>query len=75
MRHRQRRVLVRGRDTNDSTRAALAEYYNGCLCRECLRRSRTTAAGPDVRAFLASQLKRKRQIGLSPPPTLEPAIA
>jgi hypothetical protein len=46
---------------NDTTRAAFAEYFDGCLCRECLtslEQSRPQA--PSVRAFLTAQLKRKR---------------
>lgn len=44
----------------DATRQALADYYEGCLCRECLE---SLEAGrprvPSVREFLATQLKRK----------------
>ena len=47
-------------DVSDATRAAFAQYYEGCLCRECLE---SVAAGrpevPSVRAFLTSQLRRK----------------
>ncbi len=43
------------------TRAAFAEYYEGCLCRECLTAlEKDRPAVPSVRQFLASQLKRKR---------------
>ncbi len=45
---------------DDVTRASFAEYYDGCLCLECLT---ALDAGrppvPTVRAFLKSQLKRK----------------
>ncbi len=44
-----------------TSRAALREFYEGCLCRECLmaidaKRPRP----PTVRAFLAAQLRRRR---------------
>jgi hypothetical protein len=47
---------------SDMTRTAFAQYYEGCLCRDCL----TALEGdrpevPTVRAFLASQLKHKRR--------------
>ena len=49
------------------TRAAFADYYAGCLCRECLTElEQSRPAVPTVRAFLASQLKRKR---VSSPPS------
>ena len=45
---------------NDATRAAFAQYYEGCLCRDCLE---SLVSGrpeiPSVRAFLAAQLKRR----------------
>jgi hypothetical protein len=48
---------------NDSTRAAMAQYYDGCLCRDCLQSMENARPQvPSVRAFLASQLKRRRQI-------------
>ena len=44
----------------EGTRGAFAQYYEGCLCPECLG---SVAAGrpemPSVRAFLTSQLKRR----------------
>ena len=47
---------------NDITRAALAQYYEGCLCRDCLE---SIEAGrpqvPTVRAFLAGRLRRRSQ--------------
>ena len=47
-------------NVNDVTRAAFAQYYEGCLCRECLE---SLEAGrpeiPSVRGFLTSQLRRK----------------
>jgi Cysteine-rich CWC len=51
-----------GVEVEETMRAALAQYYDGCLCRDCLQ-----AIGderpqvPTVRAFLASQLRRKRR--------------
>ncbi len=42
------------------TRAAFAQYYDGCLCRGCLQSLEDERPQvPSVRAFLASQLKRK----------------
>ena len=47
--------------TNGAMRAALASYYDGCLCRDCLEsREDARPQVPSVRAFLLSQLKRKR---------------
>jgi hypothetical protein len=47
---------------SDTTRTAFAQYYEGCLCSDCLT---ALEAGrpevPTVRTFLASQLKRKRR--------------
>jgi hypothetical protein len=46
---------------SDTTRAAFAQYYEGCLCRDCLTALEAERPQPPtVRAFLASQLKRKR---------------
>jgi hypothetical protein len=46
---------------NDTSRAAFAEYYDGCLCRECLTMlENDKPVAPTVRAFLMAQLKRKR---------------
>lgn len=43
------------------TRAAFAEFFDGCLCRDCLTQlEQDRPPVPTVRAFLASQLKRKR---------------
>jgi len=48
--------------TNGSTRAAVAAFYDGCLCRDCLQSMEDARPPmPTVRAFLASQLKRKRR--------------
>jgi len=48
--------------TNGSTRAAVAQFYHGCLCRDCLQSmEEARPAVPTVRAFLASQLKRRRR--------------
>ena len=47
-------------DMNEITRAALAQYYDGCLCRECLQSLEDERPQvPTVRAFLKSQLERK----------------
>ena len=47
-------------DTDDTMRAALAQYYDGCLCPNCLKSiDGDRPEVPTVRAFLASQLKRK----------------
>jgi hypothetical protein len=47
-----------------STRAAFAQYYAGCLCRQCLESLEAARPQtPTVRAFLASQLKRKSKRG------------
>ncbi|HWI08883.1 MAG TPA: cysteine-rich CWC family protein [Solirubrobacteraceae bacterium] len=44
----------------EATRAAFAQYYEGCLCRDCLESLEAgRPAIPSVRAFLASQLRRK----------------
>ena len=49
-----------GVTVHETTRAAFAQYYQGCLCRDCLE---SLDAGrpeiPSVRAFLAGQLRRK----------------
>ncbi|MDP1850782.1 MAG: cysteine-rich CWC family protein [Solirubrobacteraceae bacterium] len=42
-----------------ATRAAFAEYYEGCLCRDCLTAMEDRPATPSVRQFLAAQLRRK----------------
>jgi hypothetical protein len=48
--------------TNGTTRAAVAGFYNGCLCRDCLQSMEDARPPvPTVRAFLASQLKRRRR--------------
>jgi hypothetical protein len=46
---------------SDATRAAFAQFYEGCLCRDCLTAlEEDRPQAPTVRAFLAAQLKRKR---------------
>jgi hypothetical protein len=51
-----------GVDVAETMRAALAQYYDGCLCPECLQSlDDERPQVPTVRAFLASQLKRKRR--------------
>ena len=51
-----------GVKTNQTTRAALAQYYDGCLCPNCLQSiDDERPAVPTVREFLASQLKLKRR--------------
>ncbi len=45
----------------DATRAAFAQYYDGCLCRDCLTAlEKDRPAVPSVRAFLTAQLRRRR---------------
>ena len=45
-----------------ATRAALAQYYDGCLCKECLEAIEAERPpAPSVRAFLTSQLRLKRE--------------
>lgn len=47
-------------DVDPITRASLAQYYEGCLCRDCLQSLEDGRPQvPTVRAFLSSQLKRK----------------
>ncbi|MCA1698634.1 MAG: cysteine-rich CWC family protein [Actinobacteria bacterium] len=47
-------------DINKITRTSLAQFYDGCLCRECLEEiNAARPQTPTVRAFLASQLRRK----------------
>ncbi len=49
-------------ELNQSTRKAFAQYYDGCLCPDCLKMlDDSRPAVPSVRAFLASQLKRGRK--------------
>jgi hypothetical protein len=53
---------------HDATRAAFAEFFDGCLCRDCLtslEKDRPTP--PTVRAFLTAQLKRRRSGATEPP--------
>ena len=45
---------------NDGTRAAFAEFYDGCLCQNCLGGLEDRPAAPKLRTFLANQLTRKR---------------
>jgi hypothetical protein len=46
---------------DDTTRASFAEFFDGCLCRDCLTSlENERPATPTVRAFLTAQLKRKR---------------
>jgi hypothetical protein len=45
---------------DDAVRADLATFYEGCLCPECLKTiADNKPQRPSVRAFLASQLRRK----------------
>ena len=46
---------------DNTTRAAFAEYYDGCLCRDCLTAMQGRPPTPSVREFLTAQLKRQRQ--------------
>jgi recombinational DNA repair protein (RecF pathway) len=51
-----------GVSIDDTTLAAFAQYYDGCLCPDCLRAlEENRPQVPTVRAFLASQLKRRRR--------------
>lgn len=48
-------------DVNTMTRASLAQFYAGCLCRECLQSiENDRPRAPSVWSFLKTQLKRKR---------------
>ena len=48
---------------SDATRAAFAEYYEGCLCRDCLTElEKDRPHAPSVRQFLAAQLRRKTRL-------------
>jgi hypothetical protein len=47
---------------SDATRSAFAQYYNGCLCPECLGTLESARPPvPSVREFLTSQLKLMRK--------------
>jgi hypothetical protein len=47
---------------SNATRAAFAQYYEGCLCPDCLTALEADRPHvPSVRAFLTSQLKRKHR--------------
>jgi hypothetical protein len=47
---------------SDATRTAFTQYYEGCLCRDCLTSLEADRPQvPTVRAFLASQLKRRHR--------------
>jgi hypothetical protein len=47
-------------DVQPSVRTALSQYYDGCLCRECLEAIEADRPeAPSVWSFLKSQLKRK----------------
>jgi hypothetical protein len=51
-----------GVSVDDRTRTALAQYYEGCLCPDCLKSLEDERPQvPTVRAFLAGQFKRKRR--------------
>jgi hypothetical protein len=44
-----------------ATREAFAQYYDGCLCPDCLKTlDEARPPVPSVRSFLAAQLKRRR---------------
>jgi hypothetical protein len=46
---------------SDTTRAAFAQYYEGCLCSDCLTAlEKHRPEAPSVLTFLKSQLRRKR---------------
>jgi len=45
---------------SNATRAAFRQYYEGCLCQDCLKAlEQGRPQAPTVRAFLAGQLRRK----------------
>jgi hypothetical protein len=47
---------------NGSTRAAVAAFYDGCLCRDCLQSMEDARPEiPSVRAFLRNQLRGMRR--------------
>jgi hypothetical protein len=48
-------------EVKPAVRAALAQYYDGCLCRACLEAiEEERPQAPSVWSFLRSQLGRKR---------------
>ena len=48
-------------DLSDKTRKAFATFYDGCLCSDCLTMlDKARPEVPSVRAFLASQLRRRK---------------
>lgn len=48
-------------DVKPAVRTALSQYYEGCLCQECLESIEADRPeAPTVWSFLKSQLKRKR---------------
>ena len=51
---------------NDTTRAAFAQYFDGCLCRDCLTAMEDHPPAPSVREFLTAQLRRKRSLRRQP---------
>jgi len=42
---------------DDKARAAFAEFYDGCLCRDCLAAMEDRPAAPSVREFLTARVK------------------
>lgn len=49
---------------DDAVRADLVQFYKGCLCPDCLALiAEVKPPRPSVRAFLASQLRRKTARG------------
>ena len=42
---------------DDTARAAFAEFYDGCLCRDCLTEMEDRPAAPSVREFLTARVK------------------
>ena len=51
-----------GVSVDEATRAAFAQYYEGCLCPGCLESLEAQRpAPPSLRAFLTSQLRLKRR--------------
>ena len=42
---------------DDTARASFAEFYDGCLCRDCLTAMQDRPAAPSVREFLTARVK------------------
>ena len=42
---------------DDKARASFAQFYDGCLCRDCLAAMEDRPAAPSVREFLTARVK------------------